>query len=97
MTSKLVELYERGAITADHLVVECLNRLDPAHPDLVLDALPDEILDRMWQFTRQYRPAGMVTNYGVLPAVDQVLSARNWIEKAKRSPRLDRVVSVAGA
>jgi hypothetical protein len=34
MTS-LVAMYEKGAITADHLVVECLHMLDPENPAVI--------------------------------------------------------------
>ena len=29
MIEKLVEMYQSGALTVDHLVVECLHRVDP--------------------------------------------------------------------
>lgn len=57
-------IYQKGAITADHLAVECLNIVDPADPASVLGALPDEFPVRMVEFARRYRPDGMVTNYG---------------------------------
>jgi hypothetical protein len=34
----------------------------------------------MLEFTRRYRPGGMMTNYGPLPAGDQVEAAKTWIE-----------------
>jgi hypothetical protein len=79
----LVESYQKGAITADHLVANCLHQIDPANPGLVLDALPGEILTRMLEFAQRYRPGGMVTNYGSLPAVDQVEAAKRWIESSR--------------
>ncbi|HMF38861.1 MAG TPA: hypothetical protein VKF17_19660 [Isosphaeraceae bacterium] len=79
MTS-LVAMYQKGAITADHLVAESLHLLDPENPAPVLDALPAEILIRVLDFTRRYRPDGTVTNYGFLPTPDQVDAARRWIE-----------------
>jgi hypothetical protein len=85
-------MYHKGAITADHLVVQCLRMIDPANPALVLDALPHEILMRVLDFARQYRPNGMVTNYGVLPAVDQVEAAKKWIEDIPAS-RLTKTTS----
>jgi hypothetical protein len=75
-------MYEKGAITADHLVVQCLHMVDPLDPALVLSALPHELLMRILDFALQYRPDGMVTNYGILPAFDQVEAAKNWIENA---------------
>ncbi len=84
MTS-LLGMYRKGEITADHLVVECLHMIDPADPASVLDSLPEEILARMLELARQYRPSGMVTNYGVVPAVDQVEAAKRWIEDSRQS------------
>jgi hypothetical protein len=77
----LVDVYRKGAITADHLVVQCLHMIDANDPALVLDALPREIVARAREFTRQYRPSGMITNYGPLPTADQVEAARQWIER----------------
>ena len=31
-TFSLVDVYQKGAITADHLVVQCLLLIDPADP-----------------------------------------------------------------
>jgi hypothetical protein len=87
MMSSLVTMYRKGAITADHLVVECLQLIDPNDPAPVLEALPDEILDRMLDFAHSYRPNSMVTNFAVLPAVDQVKAARRWIESARNPVR----------
>ena len=81
MIGRLVGMYKDGAITAEHLVAECVHMIDPHAPELVLSALPDEILRRMLQFARVYRPDGMATNYGILPAEDQVVAARKWIER----------------
>ena len=80
MIAELVGMYTKGAITADHLVVECVHMIDPDAPELVLGDLPEDILRRMLQFARDYRPRGMATNYGILPAEDQVVAARKWIE-----------------
>jgi hypothetical protein len=90
MTS-LVAMYQKGAITADHLVAECLHRLDPGDPGPVLDPLPDEILDRMLDFAVRYRPDRTVTNYGLLPTPDQVDAARRWIEDRQDPTRQTRV------
>lgn len=88
MIASLVAMYENGAITADHLVAQCLNMVDPAAPELVLGRLPESILDRMLDYTRSYVPNRMVSNYGALPAVDQVEAARRWIESTKKPPVL---------
>jgi hypothetical protein len=80
MITSLVAMYQKGAITADHLVIQCLHLIDPADPAPVLGVLPHEIITRMREFIHDYRTGGMVTNYGVLPAVDQVEAAKKWIE-----------------
>jgi len=77
---QLVHMYQKGAITADHLVVESLHRLDPKEPALVLKPLPREVIERMLEYATQYRPGAMRTNYGLQPAQDQVAAAKRWIE-----------------
>ena len=84
--STLVNQYHRGAITADHLVVQCVHMIDPEHPELVLAGLPPEILERMTSFVLRYQPGRMVTNYGLVPAPDQVAAARRWLESAANTP-----------
>ena len=82
MIRSLVEKYQKGAITDGHLAVECLHMLDPEDPGLVLGSLPDDILRRILRFASEYLHGPMKTNYGVLPARDQVLAARRWIEQS---------------
>ena len=84
MIEKLVSMYKKGSITADHLVVECLHMLDPKCPALVLDHLPNEILERMLKYINEYQPQSMRSNYGLPPALDQVAAAKHWIEAATR-------------
>ena len=79
----LVTMYRKGAITADHLILESLHMIDPEDPTPVLGPLPDEILVRMLDFAGRYRSNGMVTNYGVLPAIDQIRAATRWIENTR--------------
>jgi hypothetical protein len=50
MTTSLVAAYRKGAITADNLVVRCLQMIDPEAPGLVLDRLPPESIVRMGEF-----------------------------------------------
>jgi hypothetical protein len=76
----LVEKYRLGMITDDHLVVESLQMLDPENPGLVLSTLPNDILVRALRFANEYVPGRMVSNYGVLPAFDQIRAAASWIE-----------------
>ncbi|HVC97197.1 MAG TPA: hypothetical protein VND64_26190 [Pirellulales bacterium] len=80
MTDKLVAMYKKGAITADHLVVESLHMLDPEHPEIVLHALPAEVLDSMLKYVDEYQPQRMRSNYAIQPTVDQIEAAKHWIE-----------------
>ncbi len=82
ITASLVEMYQSGAITADHLVVRSLLLVDPADPALALNPLPHEILVRALGFAREYKPDAMATNYGGVPDPDQVDAAKKWIEAA---------------
>jgi hypothetical protein len=79
MITSLVSMYEKGAITADHLAAQCIHMIDPEDPGLVLSDLPNAILDRMLAYTQRYQPDRMVSTYGILPAPDQVEAARSWI------------------
>ena len=80
MITSLVSMYEKGAITADHLAAQCIHMIDPEDPGLVLSDVPNPILDRMLAYTKRYQPDHMVSTYGVLPAPDQVEAAKSWIE-----------------
>lgn len=77
---ELVRMYDKGAITAEHLAAESLHKLDPANPGLVLAALPRAVIECVVNYLDQYRPAAMKTNYGLPPAQDQVVAAKHWIE-----------------
>ncbi len=79
MIPELVKRYEAGAITAHHLAVQCLHMVDPDEPELVLAQLPDDILAAIEKFADEYTPRGMSTNFGVIPAQDQVSAAMKWI------------------
>jgi hypothetical protein len=80
MIRELVKRYETGAMTAHHLAVQCLHMVDPEEPDLVLAQLPDDILAAIDKFAVEYDPRGMNTNFGVIPAQDQVTAAMKWID-----------------
>jgi hypothetical protein len=80
MIEKLVDMYNAGAITAHHLMVQSLHMLDPKCPDTVLGALPPEILERMLEYAHEYQPRLMRSNYELQPAADQVEAAKRWIE-----------------
>ena len=76
-----IAMYDRGAITAHQFAVEVLHMLDPGAPDLVLSHLPIEIYVAIQQLSASYDPREMRTNYGVVPAEDQVAKAIEWIRK----------------
>jgi hypothetical protein len=80
MIHALVSMYESGAITADHLVAQCLHSIDPLDPGLVLAHLPDSILPRVQSYCVQYRSGRMVSTHPLLPAQDQVDAASRWVE-----------------
>ena len=80
MRNTLVSMYENGAITADHLVAQCVEMVNPDDPGLVLGDLPRPILDRLLEYIRRYQPGQMISNYGPVPSIDQVEAARSWIE-----------------
>lgn len=82
MMRSLLEKYRIGMITDDQLVVETLHMVDPEDPGMALSSLPDSILPRMLRFANEFLQGRMVTNYGVLPAHDQVVAARQWIENS---------------
>ena len=44
MITSLVSRYEKGAITSDHLVAQCVHMIDPDDPGLVLSDLPNSVL-----------------------------------------------------
>ena len=79
MISDLVAMYDKGAITAHHLAVECLYLLDTAEPDGVLAQMPTDVLKAILDFADHFDPKEMTTNYGVIPTQDQVISASEWI------------------
>jgi hypothetical protein len=79
MITSFVSMYEKGAITADHLAAQCIQMIDPEDPGLVLSDLPNPILDGMLAYAERYQPGRMVSTYGILPAADQVEAARSWI------------------
>ena len=47
MITSLVSMYEKGAITSDHLVAQCMHMIDPDDPGLVLSDLPNSIPTRL--------------------------------------------------
>jgi hypothetical protein len=80
MTARLLGMYLKGAITAHHLVWECLLIVDPENPGLALEVLPQDLRIQVLDSAREYRP-DMLSNYGDIRSPDQVVAARKWIEE----------------
>jgi hypothetical protein len=81
---QLVGRHSSGAITGQHLIVQCLLLLDPVNPDLVLAAIPQCLLDKFALFVDEYRPGYMITTHGALPTREQVAAAAKWLARAGR-------------
>jgi hypothetical protein len=79
---QLVGRYTAGAITGQHLFVECLRMLDPANPGVVLAALPSRLLNDFARFVDDCQPGAMVTTHGLLPSADQVHAATKWLARS---------------
>jgi hypothetical protein len=79
-TKRRVEFYLQGAITGHDLMVESLCDIDPAAPEIVLKELPEEIIESILPFAKWYKRATAFSNYGILPADEQVAAARKCIE-----------------
>ncbi len=79
-TQQLVQMYEKGAVTPHHLVLEFLNMIDPANVGEVLEALPPRVYPELVAFIEEYRPGKMVANYGQVPPPESVRLAKHWLE-----------------
>jgi hypothetical protein len=84
MPGDLIEMYREGAITGYQVMMDCLQMLDPDHPDLVLSQLPEEILEEMLNYAHRYDPSCMRSIAGLPPALDQVRAAQRWIDEKRR-------------
>jgi hypothetical protein len=81
-TKRRVELYLQGVFTGHHLMVESLCDIDPDAPEIVLKELPEEILETIPPFAAGYRRATAYSNYGILPADEQVAAAKKWVDSS---------------
>jgi hypothetical protein len=81
MIHELLGMYDAGKITAHHMAVECLHRLDSVEPDSVLVQLPDEVLASIQEFASAFDSQSMKTNYGVISTQAQVSAATKWIRE----------------
>jgi hypothetical protein len=85
MVNELIEMYQDGGITGYQVMMDCLQILDPDHPDLVLRQLPEEILEEMLEYAQRYDPSCMRSIAGLPPAADQVRAAQRWIEGKRQN------------
>jgi hypothetical protein len=79
---QFVQMYEAGAITPHHLVLESLNLLDSQGDEgveAVLGALPPQVHLELRAFVENYRPGKMVANYGNVPSPRSVGLASYWL------------------
>jgi hypothetical protein len=81
MLNELLEMYRDGAITGYQIMIDCLHRLDPEEPEVILGHLPDEVLDEMLAYARRYEASRMRSISGPPPTEEQVSAARKWIEQ----------------
>ena len=79
MLKRLIEMYENGSITGYQMIMDCLQKLDPVNPDLVLSDLPEEILDEILAYARRYDPRRPHSSSFMLPTEDRVKAAESWI------------------
>lgn len=76
----LLEKYLLGMITDDQFIIESLQLIDPEDPGTVLSSFPDTLIPRTLRLANELLIGKIITNYGVLPARDQIVAARKWIE-----------------
>jgi len=84
MITSLVSMYEKGAITSDHLVAQCIQMIDPDDPGLVLSDLPNSILDRMLIYARRYQPGRMVQTSETCPRLTKLKQPRTGSKISRR-------------
>jgi hypothetical protein len=86
MLKNLVKMYEDGVLSGYQLMMDCLHMLDPHSPGLVLDHLPDEVLEEMLQYAGRFDPHRRRPESPVPPTEDQVKSAERWIQSHRLAP-----------
>ncbi len=87
-----LEMYESGAMTGYQVMIECLQILDPSHPDAVLSQLPEEVLDELMAYARRYDARRPHSATLIPPPEDQVRAAERWILscRAGNAQRINR-------
>jgi hypothetical protein len=81
----LLAMYEKGTITAHHLAILCLERLDPEDASSVLAVLPTQHSSRVLDYAIMCKsPGPLISIGGPPPTADRVQAARKWIEAASK-------------
>jgi hypothetical protein len=76
--------YEEGRITATGFIFGFLNAADPDDVREALDILPADLLEKLREFLREYRP-GMRVFRGSLPSPAAVEMARGVLAEPVKS------------
>ena len=78
MMEQLVHMYQKGAITADHLVVESFADSTRRSLPWYSNLCREKILERMSEYVTQYRPEPMRTNYGLAAFAGPGRGGKRW-------------------
>jgi hypothetical protein len=76
--------YEEGRITATGFIIDFLNAADPDDLREALDVLPADLLEKLSEFLREYRPDMRVFR-GDPPSPSAVAMAREVLAEAVKS------------
>jgi hypothetical protein len=76
--------YEERRITATGFIIDFLNAADPDDLREALDVLPPDLLEKLREFVRDYRP-GMRVFRGDPPSPDAVVMAREVLAEPVKS------------
>ena len=81
---QLVGLYEEGRITAGHLIVEILNRVDSINVDTEMGALPQHLYGEFKAFLDSYKAGEMLTSLGPIPPPESIAIAKAWLRSREK-------------
>jgi hypothetical protein len=81
---KVWDHYEEGRITATGFIIDFLNAAAPEDLREALDVLPADLLEKLREFVREYRP-GMRVFRGDPPSPGAVPMAREVLSEPARS------------
>src|SRR5260370_8061748 len=72
---QLVCLYEEGALTAHHMILELLRHVDPLNVDDMMCGLPSKFYPELESFLGRYRVGRMITIAGHTPPPPRLTTA----------------------